>query len=124
MRFSLSDRRQNRSADRSVALRYQLQHTLERGSLEALVLTDAAGIVIADSGDPAMCAELGAMAPLMMRAVGRLPESPLLRGADIYVRTMRLHGQELYLASAGGNVARDALLSDSVRGVARILASN
>jgi hypothetical protein len=49
---------------------------------------------------------------------------PLLRGADVAVRTIRVHGQPLFLASVGGTVARDAVISSSLRGVERILVAN
>lgn len=88
------------------------------------MLTDFAGIVVAEAGDPLVCAELGAMAPVMQSTFGRPPASPLLRGADVTVRTLRCFGQELFLAAAGGGVARDALLAASARGIARILSAN
>jgi hypothetical protein len=70
-----------------------------------------------------VCAELAAIAPLMGKALG-IPLPPMLVGADVAIRAVRVHGQPLYLASVGGTVARDALLSSSVRGVERILQAN
>jgi hypothetical protein len=52
----------------------------------------------------------------------RLP--PLLRGADVGIRTLALEGQPLHLAAVGGGMARDALLTSSIASVRRILASN
>ena len=43
---------------------------------------------------------------------------------DVSVRTIECYGEPLYLASLGGGVARDALLSHSARGIQRILTSN
>lgn len=119
----LVERRMQRSERRDLALRYQIEHARGQARLEALVLADDAGIVIAGSGDDAVCEELAAIAPLMSRSLG-MPMPPLLRGADVAVRTVRVHGQRLFLASVGGTVARDALLSTSLRGVERILAAN
>ncbi len=119
----LVERRTRRSEHRDVALNYQIEHARDSARLEALVLADDQGLTLAESGDRAVCAELAAIAPLMTRSLG-MPLPPLLRGADVAVRTIRIHGQPLYLASIGGTVARDALLTTSLRGVERILASN
>ena len=119
----LVERRIRRSDQRDVALRYQIEHARDQARLEALVLADDQGMPLAGAGDRAVCAELAAMAPLMTRSLG-MPMPPLLRGADVAVRTLRVHGQALYLASVGGTVARDALLSTSLLSVERILAAN
>jgi hypothetical protein len=119
----LVDRRTRRSDQRDVALRYQIEHARDQGRLEALVLADGDGLTLAEAGDRAVCAELAAIAPLMGRTLA-MPMPPLLRGADVAVRSLRVHGQPLYLVSVGGTVARDALLATSVKGVQRILASN
>lgn len=119
----LVERRARRSEQRDVALRFQIEHARDQARLEALVLADEDGIVVAESGDRAVCEELAAIAPLLGRTLG-MPMPPLLRGAEIAVRSVRVHGRPLYLASIGGTVARDALLSTSVRGVERILAAN
>ena len=124
MTWILDERRRRRSQDRATALRYQLEHTLDRGRLEAVVLADASGLIVAAAGDPAICQELGALAPLLHRAAHRVPLPPLLRGAELAVRPMRLYGQELFLATMGGGVSRDALLGDSLRSLERILAAN
>ncbi len=79
---------------------------------------------MAQSGDPAVCAELGAIAPLLGRTVLGMPLPPLLRGGEVTIRPLRLYGQHLYLACLGGNAARDAFLKSSLNGVHRILASN
>jgi len=119
----LVERRIRRSDNRDVALRFQIEHARDQARLEALVLADEQGLPLAGAGDRAVCAELAAIAPLMVRTLG-MPMPPLLRGADVAVRTFRVHGQPLYLASVGGTVARDALLSTSVASVERILAAN
>jgi hypothetical protein len=119
----LVERRIRRSEQRELALRYQIDHVRDQARLEALVLADDAGLVIAESGDRAVCEELAAIAPLLGRTLG-MPMPPLLRGADVAVRTIRVHGQPLFLASVGGTVARDAVISSSLRGVERILVAN
>jgi hypothetical protein len=121
MRFT--ERRVRRSEERQVALRYQMEAARAKAHLEALVLADRNGIPVAVAGERAVCAELAAIAPLMTRTL-RVPMPPMLIGADVAVRPVRIHGQPLYLASIGGTVARDALLSVSARGVERILTAN
>ncbi len=124
MTWLFEDRRQRRSTDRFVALRYQLEHTRDQGKLEALVLADEQGLVVASSGDASICAELGAVAPLVSGSPMGMPMPPLLRGAEVAIRPFHIYGQRLFLACVGGGVARDAHLSTSRCGVQRILASN
>ncbi len=124
MSTRLVERRVRRSQEPATALRYQLEHTRDRARLEALVLADESGIVVGEAGDPAVCAELAAIAPWMQRTPARLPMPPLLRGADLWIRSVSIHGSSLHLAAIGGSVARDALLSHSARGVERILTLN
>ena len=118
------ERRTRRSDDRAIALRYQLEHTRTRGGLQALVLADMDGLIVAQAGDDEVCEELGAMAPLLSGQSNGVPVPALLEGADIEVRPLSLLGQKLFLASAGGGMARDALLSHSAHGVSRILETN
>ena len=122
--WMLQERRQQRTNERDAALRYQLEHSRARGGLEALVLADQQGMVVASAGAAEVCEELGAIAPLMTRSVMGMPLPPLLRGGEVVVRPLRLYGQDLYLACIGGGVARDVLMSNSVTGVQRILSAN
>ncbi len=118
------ERRARRSEQPGTALRFQLEHTREQGRLEALVLADETGLVVSEAGDPAVCAELAAVAPWMQRSPLGMPMPPLLRGADVHVRTVNVHGVSLHLAGIGGSVARDAVIACSMRGVERILTRN
>lgn len=122
--YPLEERRSRRSTHRNLALGFQLEHVRDRGRLEALVLADDDGLVLSTAGDNAVCRELAAIAPLLARSALGMPLPPLLRGAEVAVRIVHVHGQPLYLASVGGGVARDALLSHSLRGVHRILSAN
>ena len=124
MSWILEERRERRSADRETALRFQLESVKNRGNIEALVLADADGLLLAGAGEPAICEELGALAPLVARSAMGMPLGPLLEGGDVAVRPVSIHGQELVLASLGGGVARDALLTTSSEGIRRILAAN
>ena len=122
--YPFEERRVRRSTHRDLALGFQLAHVRDHARLEALVLADDQGLTLSNSGDPAVCRELAAIAPLWAKSIMGIPLPPLLRGAEIAVRIVHVHGQPLYLASVGGGVARDALLSHSLSGVRRILASN
>ena len=118
------ERRSRRSSHREIALGFQLEHVRDRAKLEALVLTDDDGLAVSMAGDAAVCRELAAIAPLWAKSILGIPLPPLLRGAEVAVRIVHVHGQPLYLASVGGGVARDALLSHSLSGVRRILSCN
>lgn len=120
----LVERRRRRSDQPAVALRYQLEFTLQKGRLEAVVLAGEDGLPVAAAGDPGICAELAAVAPWLSRSVFSMPQLPLLRGAELACRPLCVNGQSLYLVTAGGSVARDALLSSSVSGLERILSQN
>lgn len=122
--YPLEERRHRRSTNRDLALCFQLEHVRDQGRLEALVLSDDDGLPLSTAGDAAVCRELAAYAPLMARSGLGMPLPPLLRGAEVAVRIVHVHGQPLYLASVGGGVARDALLAHSMRGVQRILSAN
>lgn len=118
------ERRGRRSAEYGTALRYQLESTMNRGRLGALVLSDHRGLLLAWAGELDLCEELGAVAPMVARgAPPRLP-GPDMQGDDVAVRTVECFGEPLYLAALGGGVARDALMAHVSRGVKRILTAN
>jgi hypothetical protein len=124
MSSRIVERRTRRSEQPTAALRYQLEHAREQARLEAVVLADESGLVVGEAGDPAVCSELAAIAPWMLRTPSRFPMPPLLRGADVCVRSLSVHGTPLHLAAIGGSVARDAVIATSLRGVERILTRN
>ncbi len=124
MTTRILDRRERRSEQPGTALRFQLEHSRDQGRLEALVLADEQGLLVAEAGDLAVCTELAALAPWMGRHPLGMPLPPLLRGADVCVRSVLIHGVSMHLAAVGGSVARDAVLACSLRGVERILTRN
>jgi hypothetical protein len=120
----LEDRRRKRSVDPLVALHYQLAYARTNGRLEAIVVADASGVVVAGAGSWAACEELAAYAPLLARPreeqsnpVASRIES--LRN-EVGVRTMLVDGQEVLVCARGG-AARDASLAHAAEGVVRIL---
>jgi hypothetical protein len=122
---ALADRRTRRSERHDTALRYQLESTRTRGRMSALALTDRTGILLAWAGEDEVCEELGAVAPMVVQ--GWPPEHDNTQKLDrtqISVRAIECFGEQLYLASLGGGVAREALLAHSARGIHRILTAN
>jgi hypothetical protein len=119
-----TERRRRRSNEHCTALRYQLESTRKRGRMTALALTDSQGVLVAWAGENGLCEELGAVAPLLARGAPQqiTPDESQLQ--DVAVRAIDCFGEPLFLASVGGGVAREALLSHSARGIQRILTSN
>ena len=117
------ERRGRRSQEHCTALRYQLESTRERGHMAALALTDGDGLLLAWAGENEVCEELGAAAPLIARGAP-VQLDTCEKEEEVVVRAIDCFGEPLFLASIGGGVAREALLSHSARGIQRILTSN
>jgi hypothetical protein len=121
----VEDRRRQRSNDPLVALHYQLARTRLEGHLEAIVVADDSGVVVAGAGAWAMCEELGAYAPLLAQGVWIEPgANPTSRVAalrvEVAVQAVDVQGQTVLLCARGGE-GRKATLERAARGVARIL---
>jgi hypothetical protein len=121
----LEDRRRKRSLDPLVALHYKLAHARKNGALDAIVVADASGVVVAGAGSWATCEELAAYAPLLAREDEdgmSLPVASRVESmrATVGVRTMVIEGQEVLVCARGG-MGRDASLEDAAEGVVRIL---
>jgi hypothetical protein len=122
------ERRSKRSNDPLIALHYQLAQARTEASLEAVVVADESGLVVAGAGTWAMCEELAAYAPLL--AQGQWSEPGLddtsrvaeLRG-EVDVQPVDVDGQTVLLCSRGGlrRVAAMAAMERAAVGVARIL---
>jgi hypothetical protein len=121
------DRRRKRSHDPLVALHYQLAHARSEGSLDAIVVADDSGVVVAGAGAWAVCEELAAYAPLLatggwtepgMPAASRVAE---LR-AHVDVKPVAVDGQTVLLCSRGGRF-RAGTMDRTAEGVARILSA-
>jgi hypothetical protein len=130
----LEDRRRKRSVDPLVALHYKLAYARKNGALDAIVVADSSGVVVAGAGSWATCEELAAYAPLLARTTGddylSLPVASRIETmrSQVGVRTMVIDGQEVLLcarsvaARAADGATRDASLEDAAEGVVRILA--
>ena len=121
----LEDRRRKRSQDPLVALHYQLSHARHEGKLEAIVVADDSGVVVAGAGAWAVCEELAAYAPLL--AQGVWVEPGMARGSrvaelrtEVDVQPVDVGGQKVLLCARGG-WGRAMAMERAAAGVARIL---
>jgi hypothetical protein len=132
------ERRQRRSDDPLIALHYQLAQARSQGALDAIVVADTAGVVVAGAGPWAACEELAAYAPILASArfgadVGEDGHDEgsrveVLRGktAVSRVEVDGGLGEVLFCAHGGRAGARagaglERTLAEAMRGVARIL---
>jgi hypothetical protein len=134
MKSNMDDRRRRRSSDPLVALHYQLSSTRTRGDLDAIVVADPSGVVVAGAGSWPVCEELAAYAPLladgdwasMSTQVSSRVES-LRREVD--VRSVSIGGQEVLLCTRHKRrmeaveaiEASSRELDEAAQGVSRIL---
>lgn len=123
------DRRLKRSEDPLVALHYQLTHARSEGRLDAIVVADDSGVVVAGAGAWAVCEELAAYAPLLAQGVWSEPGATGARGAssrvselrtEVDVQAVDVEGQTVLLCARGG-MMRGAAMQRAAVGVARIL---
>jgi hypothetical protein len=132
------DRRRKRSHDPLVALHYQLAQARQDARLEAIVVADDSGVVVAGAGAWAVCEELAAYAPLLAQGGwtepgARQPSRAAELRAQVDVMPVEVDGQIVLLCARGGDgddgddSARWAFggrtLDRTALGVARILKS-
>jgi hypothetical protein len=114
------ERRTRRSEDTMMALHYQLAFARFEGEFDALVLTDAAGCLVAGAGPWPTCEMLAAFAPLFVeRHPGR--EGGRECPADVEVRRLLVDGSEVLLCARGGGGARVPSITRAASGCRRIL---
>jgi len=123
------DRRFKRSQDPLVALHYQLAYARSEGRLDAIVVADDAGVVVAGAGAWAVCEELAAYAPLL--AQGGWTEPGMTGGsriaelrAQVDIKPVDVDGQMVLLCARGGTARAGGggAMDRAAAGVARILA--
>jgi hypothetical protein len=122
---SPNERRMRRSTDPVTALHYQLAHVRREARLEALVLVDDRGCLVAGAGAWPVCEELAAYAPLLehpdriqrktvgARIASLSKESTSLR--------FELDGTEVVLCGCGPTDDKVDALLRAQSGVRRIL---
>jgi len=108
-----------------VALHFQLASARSEGKLEAMVVADDAGLVLAAAGPWAKCEELAAYAPLLARGHWAEPgvadaDAMAELGASASVQSVEVGGQRMLLCARGGT---GGSLARRAEGVARILAA-
>jgi hypothetical protein len=119
------DRRRKRSDDPLVALHYQLTHVRQEGRLDAIVVADDSGFVVAGAGSWAVCEELAAYAPLLAHGIGgepglREPSRIAELRPEVDVQPLNVDGQTVLLCARGGRM-RTSAMNRAAKGVARIL---
>jgi hypothetical protein len=124
-----SERRRRRSNDPLVALHYALSHARHQGELDAIVLADPSGIVVAGAGSWAVCEELAAYAPLLAypgpSSVTTSARLDALR-KEVEVRSLDVAGQQVLLCARGPscrNGVMDPAVTRAAQGINRILRS-
>ncbi|NUO53634.1 MAG: hypothetical protein HOV80_32700 [Polyangiaceae bacterium] len=119
-----AERRRKRSDDPVTALHYQLAAVRREASLDAVVLADAAGILVAGAGAWPACEELAAYAPLLATS------QPVRRTVSARLDALResveslsfeVLGSEVLLSCRGGMGSRAEALARAAAGVRRIL---
>ena len=119
------DRRRRRSADPITALHYQLSHTRAEAGLDAVVLVDETGCLVAGAGAWPACEELAAFAPLLAHrgAIGSAVVGSRIAALEpeTEVRTLDIDGAEAVLCGRGGDASRVALIARAADGCRRIL---
>jgi hypothetical protein len=124
----MPDRRKKRSSDVITALHYQLSSTRAEARLEAVVLVDPSGCLVAGAGAWPVCEELAAYAPLLAHR-GDIRNATVgsriaaLTGA-VCVQALFVDGGEAILCGRGGaEPGRRASLEQAAEGCRRILRS-
>ncbi|MFO0741419.1 MAG: hypothetical protein U0270_36320 [Labilithrix sp.] len=124
----MDERRRRRSSDPLVALHYQLSSARTAGDLDAIVVADPSGVVVAGAGSWPVCEELAAYAPLLAdgewsslsTTVSSRVEA-LRREVD--VRTVNVGGQDVLLCTRQKrrDPSMDQHVDQAARGITRIL---
>jgi hypothetical protein len=122
-----SERRRQRSNDPLVALHYQLVHAGGEGMVDAMVVADNSGVLVAGAGPWALCEELAAYAPLLAEGQWYEPgygsSGPLAElRTEVDVQRVETDGQSVLVCARGGWM-RAMAMEKAALGVARILTS-
>ncbi len=130
----MDDRRLRRSSDPLVALHYQLSSARARADLDAIVVADPSGVVVAGAGSWPVCEELAAYAPLLAEGAWASMSSQISSRVEalrqeVDVRTVSIGHQEVLLCAKQRNrseaieqiAASERDLAEAARGITRIL---
>jgi hypothetical protein len=115
------ERRMKRSAERTEALQYLVETVADRSGVEALVLVDDAGHIVAGMGVPTDVAGLARTArDVAWRRARPAEVDAATRGRDMTARTVATRDGLVYFAALGGGMSG---VGDAVRAVQRILST-
>ncbi len=119
------ERRRQRSEDTLAALHLQLTYIREVTGLEALVLVESSGCLLASAGATPTCDELAAWAPLLATPTAVANDAIASRVAmfaiDVAVRPVAVLGDQVLLCGRGDAVTRGPALARAAQGCQRIL---
>lgn len=120
---SVRERRRRRSEDPVTALHYQLATVRRDAAMDAVVLADETGCLVAGAGAWPACEELAAYAPLIGRDGLRSIVSArvALVSAQAAHLAFEIDGQQVWLCGRGGSEGRRAALERARVGISRIL---
>lgn len=124
-----NDRRRRRSSDPLIALHYQLSSTRARGDLDAIVVADPSGVVVAGAGSWPVCEELAAYAPLLAdgawgQASTQVSSRVEALRREVDVRLVSIGDQEVLLCARpkrSDAETTNSSLAEAARGISRIL---
>jgi hypothetical protein len=117
------DRRSKRSSSAAVAIELALTSAADRGGLDAVLVVDDDGLLVARSRCPIDLSMLAAVTPIVGRgqAVPRIKREG--KPLDLSVEVIELAGERFYVAALGGRYAeRRRELQGSADAARRILA--
>jgi len=116
------ERRRRRSNDPLVALHYQLASARQEGCLDAIVVADDGGLVVAAAGSWAVCEELAAYAPLIASSGSDVPGESRMAAmrAKVDIKAVDVDGQRVLVCSQGGRKP-GSVTESAARAVERIL---
>jgi len=121
---ALHDRRRRRSGSAAVAIELALTSAAVRGGLDAVLVVDDDGMLVAKSRTPHDLTLLAAITPIVGRghALPRIKKDGQPR--DMTVKALELDGETFYVAAVGGRyLSRTRELTESVLAAQRILLS-
>ncbi len=119
----MSERRKMRSSSAGEALQFALDRAAARADLDAVLISDATGMVVATNDTNLDLTMLAAILPLVGR--GQVTAAIKRRGhaRDLTVRPLEIQDEMLYVACLGGaHGHRQREVASSAAAVKRILA--
>jgi hypothetical protein len=112
-----ADRRIDRSENTLGALTRLLEAARRRSALEALAVSDGAGVLVAGAGAAALCDELAAVAPVVA-ANDTAQSGPLALQHRLRIQRLAIDGLDVFVCGSGNGIPN---LTEVAEGCQRIL---